>query len=493
MTLKNKAISELFEKLKANKIDYPLALVGSATTKSEFNDLDLLMVVDEKNKAEQLLLECFKNEKIKLVDDAIKILDYLDIEISIALYTKENIEEIIGNFLSGKGNIPTHRTWSIGYWICESFIDNLSKMEIINDKHDFLKIMQALTQKKSPYAKRKIISECIEEIELKKELIQKYEVGSLEYNILKNDLVLSIIRGIYTNNNQYISGFKRLTTLVDNCQEPIRKEILKYIKDGSIESIVYILSILKESIRWNNTIYLGTWQYGGGFKNLSNEEIENLLEYAKMKGIKKFDTALVYGKGNVEKILSLVVTDKEEVLTKIPAKNKPGNDNNSIITNFYSFEYMKECVNKSLKNLNKEKIDICLLHNWAVEWNNHFEIIEWLLQLKRENLINRIGISLPNGYDNALSDKILSFIDVIEAPYNPENTWIEKYIEEYKKYGIEIILRSLFLQGKILKNNNDLVENIIKKSMEKDTSLVIGMTTFDQIDRNVKVLEKKYE
>ena len=490
MTLKNKVLSELFVKLKNNKIDYPIALVGSAAAKSEFNDLDLLIVVDDIGKVKNLILECFKENKIKLVDDAIKILDYADVEISIVPYVKANVEGIIEDFLSGKENTPTHRTWSIGYWICESFVNNLSEMKIVNVKDDFLKKLQASTKKISPYAKKRIISECIEEIEIKKELIQKYDAESLEYKALKNDLILSMIRGIYTHNNQYINGFKRLTSLVNNCQEPSRKEILKFINENSIESVENILNTLKESISWNNTIYLGTWQYGGGFKDLSNEEIESLLRYAKSKGIKKFDTALVYGKGNVEKILSLVVNEKDEVITKIPAKKKPNNDSDSIITDFYSYEYMKECVNKSLKNLNKDKIDTCLLHNWSVEWNNHFEIIEWLLQLKKENLINRIGISLPNGYDNTLPEKILSFIDVIEAPYNLENEWIEKYIEEYKQYGIEIILRSLFSQGKTLKENNVSPEDIIKRAMEKNTSLVIGMTTFDQIDSNVKVLER---
>ncbi len=490
MTPKNKTLQELLVKLKNNKIDYPIALVGSATTKSEFNDLDLLMIVDDIDKVKNSILECFKDNEIKLVDDAIKILDYADVEISIAPYEKTNVERIIKDFLSGKENLPTHRTWSIGYWMCESFVNNLSEMEIVNDKCDFLKKLQAATKKISPYAKKRIISECIEEIEIKKELIQKYDIESLEYKMLKNDLILSMIRGIYTCNNQYIKGFKRITSLVDNCNETDKNDILKFINEGSIESIEIILKTLKESIKWNNRIYLGTWQYGGGFKDLSNEEIKSLLQYAKDKGIKKFDTALVYGKGNVEKMLSIVIDDNNEVVTKIPAKKKPSNDSDSIITDYYSYEYMKECVNKSLCNLNKDRIDTCLLHNWSVDWNKHFEIIEWLLKLKEENLIERIGISLPNGYDNTLPDEILSCIDVIEAPYNLENTWIERYIEEYKGYGIEVILRSLFLQGKTLRENNTSAEDIIRKAMEMNTSLVIGMTTFDQIDKNIKVLER---
>ena len=105
-------------------------------------------------------------------------------------------------------------------------------------------------------------------------------------------------------------------------------------------------------------------------------------------------------------------------------------------------------------------MDILLIHNWHDSWNQNPEVIEWLLELKEKQLVKRIGISLPNNYQKRLNDNILYDIDVIEAPYNIENKWIEKDIEYYKKHNIEIILRSLFLQGKMLGEANNYEEYI---------------------------------
>ena len=111
--------------------------------------------------------------------------------------------------------------------------------------------------------------------------------------------------------------------------------------------------------------------------------------------------------------------------------------------------YILECINKSLLNLNRKKIDICLLHNWTYKWNNEPLMIDILQKIKNSGLVDKIGISLPNMFNNELSDQVLKVIDVIECPYNSENNWILNSIDKYKKYGIEIILRSLFEQGKL--------------------------------------------
>ena len=97
---------------------------------------------------------------------------------------------------------------------------------------------------------------------------------------------------------------------------------------------------------------------------------------------------------------------------------------------------------------------------------------------------------MPNNYNRILSKKVLCKIDVIEAPYNNENKWIEKDIDIYKQYNIEIILRSIFLQGKLLKDDSNTYVEIIKKVLKFNTSVVIGMTTNEQIMNNVKCISE---
>ncbi|PIS04642.1 MAG: hypothetical protein COT81_05460 [Candidatus Buchananbacteria bacterium CG10_big_fil_rev_8_21_14_0_10_42_9] len=56
-------------------------------------------------------------------------------------------------------------------------------------------------------------------------------------------------------------------------------------------------------MKWSDRLYFGTWQLGGQFKNLSKAYIESLLLFAVSSGIRRFDTAAVYGGGRVEEML----------------------------------------------------------------------------------------------------------------------------------------------------------------------------------------------
>ena len=117
-------------------------------------------------------------------------------------------------------------------------------------------------------------------------------------------------------------------------------------------------------------------------------------------------------------------------------------------------------------------------------------MIDILQKIKNSGLVDKIGISLPNMFNNELSDQVLKVIDVIESPYNSENNWILNSIDRYKKYGIEIILRSLFEQGKL--QDKTKYNHILKNAVKKGTSLVVGMTTNDQIDNNIKTIKGEF-
>ena len=224
-------------------------------------------------------------------------------------------------------------------------------------------------------------------------------------------------------------------------------------------------------------MYLGTWQFDGTFNDMTDEEIIDLIKYAKKRGINKFDTALVYGNGKVEKLLSKVINDNDIVITKIPAKIKPSKDKTEKLETYYDENYINNCVKKSLSNLDRTRINIVLLHNWSKSWDNSPVLLDWLLALKENNIIDKIGISLPNGYNERLPQQIISKIDVIEVPYNIENQWILNDIEIYKENNIEIILRSLFMQGKLLEDNKEKYKEILNIANLLDVVYHFKLTT----------------
>lgn len=238
----------------------------------------------------------------------------------------------------------------------------------------------------------------------------------------------------------------------------------------------------------NINLFYGTWELDGVLKSIKDDEAMELLKYAKKRGINSFDTALVYGNGNVEKMLAKVIDEKDIILTKIPAKSKPGLDEENV-DNYYPIGYINDKLLESLRNLNRKNINIVLLHNYSRGWRD-LRPLDELANLKEKGLINKIGISLPNNFNMRLPMDVLAKIDYIEAPYNIDNAWILQDIDYYKKNNIKIILRSLFMQGKLITNNEYIINTLLKiKKLKVDVT--IGMTKKSQIDENIEILKGK--
>ena len=241
-------------------------------------------------------------------------------------------------------------------------------------------------------------------------------------------------------------------------------------------------------MKWSNRLYFGTWQLGGQFKNLSNAYIESLLLFAISSGIRRFDTAAVYGGGRVEEMLGAYLPENAVIVTKIPAASKPDLKAPEPIQKFYSRDGIHRSANESLERLRRSSINAALLHNWLPTWSEDAVVIlECLKELKDQGIIQRVGISLPDNFSCPISDAVLSHIDVIEAPFNSEQRWVLTQLPILIELKKEVILRSLFGQGKLLAGHS--AESLIQDSLKLETSVVIGMTTEEQITKNINCLK----
>lgn len=242
-------------------------------------------------------------------------------------------------------------------------------------------------------------------------------------------------------------------------------------------------------MEWSNRLYFGTWQLGGQFKNLSPVYIESLLLFAISSGIRRFDTAAVYGEGKVEEMLGACLPDDAVIVTKIPAASKPNLEVPEPIQRFYSQDGIHRSVYESLERLRRSSIDAVLLHNWLPTWSSEaVAILECLNGLKDEGVVKRVGISLPDNFSCPVSEAALSHIDMIETPFNTEQDWVLQqlpYLLDLKK---EVLLRSLFKQGKLLTSPHS-AEMIAQNAFALGTSVVIGMTTEEQVTRNINYLK----
>jgi aryl-alcohol dehydrogenase-like predicted oxidoreductase len=241
-------------------------------------------------------------------------------------------------------------------------------------------------------------------------------------------------------------------------------------------------------MKWFERLYFGTWQLGGQFKKLSPDYIESLLLFAISSGIRRFDTAAVYGGGKVEEMIGSWLPGDAVIVTKIPAIKKPDLKTRTPISEFYTPDHLDQSVEGSLDRLKRNQIDTVLMHNWLPSWSSDaVPILQHLQKMKDSGIAQKVGISLPDDFSSDISDEVLPYIDVIEAPFNPNQRWMLDQLPSLLAMKKEILLRSLFCQGKLLTTHP--AELIVKDALHLKTSVVIGMTTEEQITHNINYLK----
>lgn len=242
-------------------------------------------------------------------------------------------------------------------------------------------------------------------------------------------------------------------------------------------------------MKWFDRFYLGTWQFGGQFKQLSANQIETLLRFALDSGVHCFDTAAVYGGGKVEGILGSCLPKDSIIVTKIPATSKPIPGAVAPIQDFYSTENIYRSVEKSLIRLRRNSLDAVLLHNWHPTWSSEaIPVLEALNDLKGEGITRRVGISLPNNFTTYINETVLSYIDVMEAPFNPREQWVRKLLPQFLRLKKDVLLRSLFGHGELI-GEGYAVEALLRETLILDTCVVIGATSQGQITQNIECLK----
>ena len=170
----------------------------------------------------------------------------------------------------------------------------------------------------------------------------------------------------------------------------------------------------------NKVIGYGTWGLSGlDYGKISSNKSFKLLSYAYKKGINFFDTAPLYGDGRVEKLIGKLVKkiDRKKILicTKcgmLPHKGFKMKQN-------FKYEKIHNDINKSLKNLNTNYIDILLLHSPKIKKNSIHNIILNLEKLIKVRKVKKIGISLRSPNDiKKIPKKSLKKIDYFEFNFN---------------------------------------------------------------------------
>lgn len=140
-----------------------------------------------------------------------------------------------------------------------------------------------------------------------------------------------------------------------------------------------------------SAISFGAWAIGGTWGTVNDEDSMATLRKALDLGVNFFDTADVYGDGRSEKLLARLRRERREpfyLATKAGRRLSPHSADGYTRKNLVAF------VERSLKNLQTEAIDLLQLHCPPTEVYYRPEVFGWLNDLIREGKIRHIGVSV---------------------------------------------------------------------------------------------------
>lgn len=200
----------------------------------------------------------------------------------------------------------------------------------------------------------------------------------------------------------------------------------------------------------------GAWGIGGNqWKGGTDEESLSALRRAFELGLNFIDTALAYGEGHSERLLSGVVKEAPHrifVATKVPPMNRvwpaaPGSN----IADVFPYEYIVRSTEQSLRNLQMETIDLQQLHVWDPGWMDRDDWKRAFEDLKRDGKIRFTGVSINDHQpDSALGVVASGLIDSVQVIYNIfDQTPEANLFPAVQKHNIGVIARVPFDEGSL--------------------------------------------
>jgi aryl-alcohol dehydrogenase-like predicted oxidoreductase len=171
-------------------------------------------------------------------------------------------------------------------------------------------------------------------------------------------------------------------------------------------------------------IAFGAWQLGGDWGRVDDRASVDTLHYAWDKGVNFVDTAELYGNGHSEEVVGCALRqwrgNKIYVATKIRPVQWPNPDDDSpLMKGRFPESYVRDAVDKSLRRLGVERIDLFQLHSFTPDAVENLDWLETLNKLRRQGKIDRIGVSLRDYRpDEGVDLASFGLVDAIQVVFN---------------------------------------------------------------------------
>jgi aryl-alcohol dehydrogenase-like predicted oxidoreductase len=208
------------------------------------------------------------------------------------------------------------------------------------------------------------------------------------------------------------------------------------------------------SIGWKvSEISFGAWAIGGAWGKQSDEESLAALHKALDVGMNFIDTADVYGDGRSERLTARLRTERSDpfyVATKAGRRLNPHNADG------YNEKNLTAFIDRSLKNLATESLDLVQLHCPPTEVYYRPEVFELLDRMVASGKIRHYGVSVEK-VEEALKAIEYPGVQSVQIIFNMfRHRPAELFFAEAKRRNVAIIVRvplaSGLLTGKLARN-----------------------------------------
>ncbi len=175
----------------------------------------------------------------------------------------------------------------------------------------------------------------------------------------------------------------------------------------------------------------GMWGLAGWTGSEDAETMQSLRRAIEL-GCNFFDTAWAYGDGKSEQILAKILNECKNnssvggpdkhlyVATKIPPKNRRWPSTRTFtLDDCYPPEYVQEYIEKSLRNLALDTIDLMQFHTWEDRWLNDERLPRIIENMKKSGKVRAVGPSI-NRWEpaNGIRAVLEGQADAVQVIYN---------------------------------------------------------------------------
>ncbi len=199
----------------------------------------------------------------------------------------------------------------------------------------------------------------------------------------------------------------------------------------------------------------GAWGIGRGeWVGAEDEHSLRALKAAYDAGVNVFDTALAYGMGHSERLLARAFGKSPDVViaSKVPPKNAlwPATAGTPL-AEVFPMSYVLSCLDQTLRNLGRDRIDLYQFHVWTDEWASQDDWRRTVELMRTSGKARAIGISI-NDHEpaNVLRALDTGLVDTVQVIYNIFDQSPEDELLPYcREHDVGVIARVPLDEGSL--------------------------------------------